>query len=606
MTATAPLHRSAPLLRRLRSIVDIFRLDPGIGDGGVSKDTVPSAHREEIDKLVSALVVLLSLVTFLTLYSIRSLDDNRLTSWHWVFSEIDIVAVFPVLVAALLLCGFFSRTVISVNKAPVLLFSVSFIAVMFLWDQPEMIVDTSRYFLQAKYLELYGVGVFMSAWGGDIFAWTDLPLIPMLYGVIFQVFGESRLAIQIFNTLLFSGTVVLTFHIGRLLWSRTTGLYAGLFVIGMPYLLVQVPLMMVDVPTMFFVTLAIFATLVALRQGGIYLPVAAMAVVLALLSKYSSWLMLTVLPVIAWAHVSVDRRAIQRTLAIVSAAVLPVGAFLVWKWGVVAGQLGLLLDYQLPGLGRWGESFVSSFFFQIHPVITLAALFATYVAIRKRDIRFAVVAWPLLLVALLEIRRLRYLIPLLPMLALMAAYGINCIRHAKFRNYAVASTVISAFIVAVFMYDPFFGKTSIANLQQAGRYLDSTAAERVEVVALSQPRTMVNPEVAIPLLDLYTKKEIVYGPTVRYRHDHSLIENSSLRFTWKLAASRFYRANNIDTAEKIPIVVIFGDARQKIPDRLKQRMAGYGPIREWSQTGKVFRYQTIVRVYELEGAERRM
>ena len=63
------------------------------------------------------------------------------------------------------------------------LFIVSFAVSAMFWQEPEMIVDASRYFTQAKHLELYGFGYFFREWGNGINAWTDLPAIPFLYGV---------------------------------------------------------------------------------------------------------------------------------------------------------------------------------------------------------------------------------------------------------------------------------------------------------------------------------------------------------------------------------------------------------------------------------------
>ena len=48
---------------------------------------------------------LLTVVSFLTLFIFRSWDDNRLTSWHWVFGQVEPVKVFFALSAG---CGFIS------------------------------------------------------------------------------------------------------------------------------------------------------------------------------------------------------------------------------------------------------------------------------------------------------------------------------------------------------------------------------------------------------------------------------------------------------------------------------------------------------------------
>ena len=43
--------------------------------------------------LAHAAVMLLSLAAFLTLFVLRAQDDNRLTSWRWVFSDADVFRI---------------------------------------------------------------------------------------------------------------------------------------------------------------------------------------------------------------------------------------------------------------------------------------------------------------------------------------------------------------------------------------------------------------------------------------------------------------------------------------------------------------------------------
>ncbi|MEN8143017.1 MAG: glycosyltransferase family 39 protein, partial [Thermodesulfobacteriota bacterium] len=214
------------------------------------------------------LIAFLSLLSFPVLYICRFLDNNTLTGWQWVFAGVSVPMIIGLLLAALVISYIVSSKVPPVRRSLVGLFSLSILAVIPLWSEPELLIDSGRYFLQAKYLSTYGFPRFIREWGGEIGAWTDLPLIPALYGLLFKVFGESRVVIQAFNTLLFALTVLLTSGIGRILWGRETGYYAGLLLLGMPYLLTQVPLLLVDIPTMFFLTLALFSFIRALKDGG--------------------------------------------------------------------------------------------------------------------------------------------------------------------------------------------------------------------------------------------------------------------------------------------------------------------------------------------------
>ncbi|MEE8480106.1 MAG: hypothetical protein V3T59_02575, partial [Desulfobacterales bacterium] len=150
------------------------------------------------------LISLLLLCTFATLFIFRTIDDNSLTRWQWTFAKADIILIYPLFILGIFLAYMTSK--ISFPErilAPFLFLSSFFISALF-WREPEVIVDVSRYFTQAKHLEMYGIEYFFKEWGKDISAWTDLPLIPFLYGLIFKFFGESRIYIQIATTTFFS------------------------------------------------------------------------------------------------------------------------------------------------------------------------------------------------------------------------------------------------------------------------------------------------------------------------------------------------------------------------------------------------------------------
>ncbi len=562
------------------------------------------ARRTE-DVLAIVLISLLTLVTFLGLFALRSWDDNRLTSWQWTVAHVDLFKIMILLVLGMMLAYALSRRSFAVRQPAPLLFSVAFIAASFFWPAPEVIVDTARYFTQAKHLELYGTGYFLQEWGGEITAWTDLPLVPFLYGLVFSWFGEVRIGIQMLTTLLFSGTVVLTYMIGRTLWDETVGIYAGVLLLGMPYLFTQVPLMLVDVPTMFFLTLAVFATIAAIKSGEIrLLLLSSGAITLAMLSKFSAWLMLTIIPVIVLCHLNLGWRTILRRAGIIALGTAALFAMiLLWKFTVIAEQLAFLQSYQLPGLKRWEEGLVSTFFFQIHPYITIAAMFSLYVAVKKRDWKYAIISWMLLLVVVLDIKRSRYVLVAFPMLALMAAYGLREIRQPEIRRYIASCAVISALVIALFAYLPFLQQTSAANLKAAGEYLDSIAAQRVEVITLPQARTSVNPAVAVPILDLFTRKTINSSNGQIAPPPPEVIARSPLRFTWEYKHPRYVDAGDGAMGADTAIALIMSDANQVLPEEVAHRLAGYRRSgyrlsKQLMEAHKVFKYTTIIKVYE--------
>jgi hypothetical protein len=231
------------------------------------------------------LVFILSLATPLVLYLSRHLDDNRLTSWNWVFNVVSPSRFLVVLIAVLLLAWLLSRASFYEKGKPFVLFVTSFVMATAFWSEPEVIVDAARYFTQAKHLKVYGLGYFAEQWGKSIFAWTDLPLVPFLYGLVFKFFGEHRVLIQALNTIFYSLTVVLTYQLGKTLWDEETGFWGGI--------------LLVDVPTMFFFMLAVVTCVYALKKGGANrIVLASFSLFLVFYVKYSSWMLLTVIPVI--------------------------------------------------------------------------------------------------------------------------------------------------------------------------------------------------------------------------------------------------------------------------------------------------------------------
>ena len=543
------------------------------------------------------------LVFFVVLFLSRAADDNSLFSWAWVFAIIDTSRIYLLLAAGLILSFFLSRTALPDNYQIPFLAVLSFAVILPFWKESELIVDASRYFTQAKYLEVYGIGYFLKEWGKMVPAWTDLPFVPFLYGLIFKWFGESRLAIQLFTTALFSLTTVLTYLTGKTLWNRETGFSAGLLLMGIPYLMTQVPLMLVDVPTMFFLTLAIYAFLSAVSNGGAARTVfSSAAIVFVVLSKYSTWFMLSVLAVVLIVYSigparSKDRRPLVRGIVILFAAAAVSGVLLLFNFGLVSEQIHLLRQYQRPGLARWGESFHSTFLFQVHPIITISAAASLALALRKRDARYTIISWLVLLVVLFGIRRARYTLPLFPMLTLMAAYGLQVIRRDELRRFILCGTVTTSLVIGIFAYLPLAESMSAANLKHAGEYLNTLGPGEIEVITLAPEKPVANPAVAVPLLDLFTDRQIQY----LYQREGSLpreeIELSSLRFTWEYRNPAYY-STGYHAMVDAPVVVISEASNGQLPQPVARRLEGYQLSRAFNASEKIFQYSVGVRVYQ--------
>jgi uncharacterized membrane protein len=579
-------------------------------------------NRPSLEKNVGFLIIfLLALFTYIAQFVLRSFDDNRLTNWLWAFQTVDAASIFLIFMAGLIPAFFIARFTPPVRLYPVILFLTAFGSAAFFWKEQEVIVDSSRYFTQAKHLELYGPAYFVREWGKDIYAWTDMPLIPFLYGLVFRVFGEARIYIQILTMTFFSLSAVLTYELGKTLWDEDTGFFAGVFLLGMPYLLTQVPLMLVDVPAMFFLLLAVVAFIGAIEKGTVWrIITASVSIALAFFTKYSIWLMLSVLAVVFITYIMREagcgsqepgvkteklKTFFFRGALVVLFAALLIGSVFLYKFDVFREQMRLLIDYQKPGLSRWQESFVSTFFFQIHPFITLAALYSAYRAVRRRDLKYAVIVWLVLLVLLMQIKRIRYIIMVFPMLALMAAYGIQEIRERRVKSFFVLTAFISSLIVSVFVYLPFLQSLSTINFKDAGSFVNTLEEANIEVFTLMPEDPVMNPAVSVPLLDLFTKKNIIYTYNSEdFLQPRETVEKSSLRFTWGYRNPQYYGVNRHADTDRA-VVVISEGPDDVLPEGLRQQIDSYRLSAVFKTHDDIFSYSPRVKVYQKTELENR-
>ena len=502
-----------------------------------------------------------------------------------------------ILFVALVMAWFASMFSIRVKAKPLVLFLLSFTLASCFWSEPEVIVDAARYFTQAKHLKIYGTGFFAEQWGRSIFAWTDLPLVPFLDGMLFRLFGENRIVVQIMNSTCYSMTVVLTYQLGRTLWDEDVGFWGGILILGFPYLYTQVPLMLVDVPTMFFFMLAAVSCINALQKGGkTRIVAAALALFLIFYVKYSSWVLLSVIPVIYIYFMFQNPVATIRrggTLALL--ACLFIGILFFLYRDIFAGQIRFLMEYQKPGLNRWSESYVSTFFFQIHPYITVAALFSLIVAVSRKDFRFVIVSFLVLLFLFMQVKRIRYTLPVFPMIALMAAYGFRELQNRNVLKHLIFSLVVTSFIVAFAGFLPLLKGLGVQNLQSAGRYLNSLSAADAEVFTFAEKNAVVNPELGVPVLDIYSDKKLYYvkkpiAPAILEK-----TQNSSLRFTWEYPMPQYYLPGqrNITT----DALVVISDTPGRTNPDLEKKTAGYPFSKTFQQSSYIFQHQTFVTVY---------
>lgn len=545
------------------------------------------------------IAVFLSVLTFPLLYIARLFDNNTLTSWRWVFSGSNFIAVNLLIITGIAVSYIASYYLFHERYSLLLLCLLPFIVTIPMWQEPEVIIDASRYFLQAKHLEVYGLGSFINEWGKGISAWTDLPLVPLIYGLIFRYLGESRLYIQIFNSLLFASTVFLTYLTGKFFFDRETGVFGGLLLLGIPYLHTQVPLMLVDLPVMFLFMLASYLFLKAASQDSLVtVLLSSISLFLAAFSKYSSWLLLMTLPLTA---VITSRHGLKKTILrsgiIFGAAFGLTAVIIAIRYDFFYEQISLLASYQWPGLKRWEESFVSTFFFQCHPFIIILSVIAAAVAAKKKDRQFLIMGWAAFFIILLQIKRIRYIIPLFPFIALMASYGLCSIKGKNIKLFLVFCIITYSSVISGFGYLPFLNKTSAVNLKDAGIYLDSMQGDYVEVYTSPQSDSSGNTASSVPILDLFTNKKIIYKHGGRPEDNAGLLIESPLRFTWEMKLPDYYsqqgsnesRIITIISGSEVPFRVLYPTVPQDIG------------VVEFRTDNKAYRYNTFVSVFEKKG-----
>lgn len=530
------------------------------------------------------------------LFIFKEVDNNSLCRWPWLFDEISAARLF-IIYSALLTASFFAANYNWPANKVKYLGVLSLVLAMLFWNMPEIIIDASRYFTHAKFIERYGLVKFYQEWGHDLSTWTDLPLTSMIYGIAFNFFGDHRLVIQLINSLFFTGSILLTYRMGKLLWNEETGFMAGLLLLGFPYLFLHIPLMMVDLSSLFFLILAIYMfTLALTRQDRSIILLAAFCICLACLNKYSNLLYLSILPVISIVFAIQKKTSIAKTsLIICILSLLFLLLLIIDKIDIIGEQVSFLSSYQQDGLKKWSEGYISTFIFHIHPLISIAALGAVVAAWRTKNINFIIAAYLLLLVFGLQIKRIRYILPVFPMLALMAAYGLNTLENNKLKRFLLFSIVAGSLTLAVGAYLPFAKKDSSVNLQEAGQFIDKLNTENILIYTETQPANRINLEINIPLLDMFTSKNI-YLALKNSQNNISENKTSSFRFTWENKLPDFY-TQPPDLSEKTPLVIISSRHNPILPKTIRQIIRSHGKIKRFSTHSRKFSYKTFVTVY---------
>jgi len=137
----------------------------------------------------------------------------------------------------------------------------------------------------------------------------------------------------------------------------------------------------------------------------------------------------------------------------------------------------------------------------------------------------------------------------------------------------------------------------MSNLKNAGIFLNTLQTDAVEVYCLPQAHSLGNTSVAVPILDLYTDKKIYQIQTWNSEEGYRRAQNGSLRFTWELTQPTYYRDRKYADLQ-LPVVVISSEPITNMPEQLTEKYPSSRLIRKFTNSSKVFRYQTFVAVFE--------
>lgn len=133
---------------------------------------------------------------------------------------------------------------------------------------PETNPDFTRYIQHAQIFTDYGPLYYFDQWGSAFSTHVDLPTGSLPFGILFMIFGENRLIIQIFSVIIVITTAYLIFLLGNKIFSKKCGIISALLFLSFPFLLTQIPLLLVDIVSMFYLTAFAYFAYCYLEDGN--------------------------------------------------------------------------------------------------------------------------------------------------------------------------------------------------------------------------------------------------------------------------------------------------------------------------------------------------
>ena len=213
----------------------------------------------------------------------------------------SVIATFLIIIVpdrAMLKLGHLTRQLISSEKRSLLLLCVAALLIGVLyaliqteWTDEQSVLTAANIIategLQSAYTAFKRVG-----WLGQ----QHPPLIPIIFSLLLRLPGPDLFYMRLLSVFFLAGTLVVTYFLGRELYSRTIGFLAAILLLSFPLVIRLSAAAMMDIPLAFFFSLALLL-LFRLSRAPSYWLASGIGVVigLGLLTKYIMALMFLIL-----------------------------------------------------------------------------------------------------------------------------------------------------------------------------------------------------------------------------------------------------------------------------------------------------------------------
>ncbi|MCX9083573.1 MAG: glycosyltransferase family 39 protein [Candidatus Methanoperedens sp.] len=513
-------------------------------------------------KLIYFLIGFAILISYYILYLFRTVDNTVLMSWNLVFNYgvyniYDLLLILPIVIFLSFIISRINYNKYNQERYHILfLFFIGMIIGTLFWNIPEINPDAARFFTEAKYLELKGIWGYFNDWGYEFFVWSDFPSVPFFYGILFRYLGEFREYIQIFNTILFSLTSVLTYKISKRLWNEEIGIYSGLLLMSFPFLLSQIPLMLVDIPFMFLVMLSAFLLFKVFDNKYYSIP-ASIIIFFALYAKLSSILILCpIIFILIINYRSVILNKKRWIFTIFFSLTLTI-LFFIWKMDAILQSEKT--NFQAFDINRFSENPLN-YFYQIGFIVIILAIYSIIIGIRKKDMNYIIViAWVTITFLFLYDVRIRYMIPVFPFIAIMASLSIYSISNTDVKKFLISSLVLTSIAFSVYAYIPYEENFTDKNIKDAAEFTNSLNIQEIQLFLDFSDKHPFNPDVLVILFDLYSHKKIIYSQDNKFYP----VKDYSNAFTAYYKIPSFYYDNkSLSPLKNNYAIIIISDKEQ--------------------------------------------